>query len=539
MSTSWVQRAVVAAALLGVWAGGAQASRAQVAGDEHALWLLWSGEEGRFDLVARPAGGKWQWVARGLSGTPAAAAADGAALHVVFTSGQYYVFDLASREGSPGLSVPGAPVALCLAAQMGLDGGGLVAMVPTDSAATGPAESGLAGATLTVLIHTQGRWQHLATVTGYSSETEKVRMAAWQGALYVLGPTEGAGLRLTAWQKGKWRDVAMPAALAGGQAVALTTVGGKLAAVVALPAEAGEATRLEIAVLDEAGGFAVQPITATDGQDVSWSPDDAPAVSVLSDKVAIVWGSGDTLKLATCSPATGRLDPIEDVTILQQPQADERAEQIREYFLWGLLVAILIPLFVLRPGGAPKPFSLPAPLAPAPLTRRLIAGLADLLPFHLAGGVYLHFTLPMPPDEAMRMLADLIRGRGEMPVEVAYAWAGTIVAYLVYGVLMEMHFGATVGKMLFGLRVVSDEGAPPRRLEILLRNLLKVVEVFFFAPLLLAVLMTRYRQRLGDMAARTAVIDARLVVPPALPPQDPTGRGDSADPPSPPPPPYD
>jgi uncharacterized RDD family membrane protein YckC len=329
------------------------------------------------------------------------------------------------------------------------------------------------------------------------------------------------------WQGGEWRDMKVPAEMAQGQVMALAAVEGRLTAVVAQPTSRPGMMRLEIAAINAPGeAFLFQPVTA-DGQEVSWSKEDSPIVSVLADKLAVVWGSPRAPKLATVSPATGRLDPIEEVRIFQQPQADDRAAQIREVFLWGLLVLVLVPLFVLRPAGAPKPFSLPPPLEPGPLARRLAAGLVDLLPFHLAAGVYLNYALPMSPQEAVQLMMKLLRGRGPVPVEVAYAWAGTAVLYLAYCVLAEMRFGATLGKALFRLRVVGDEGAPPRLLEVVLRNLFKVVEVFYFFPLLLAVVLTRYRQRLGDMAARTAVIDSRIVVGVAPPP--PQGPGDRED----------
>lgn len=539
MSASWARQVAVAGVLLGVCAAGAQGARLLVAGNEQALWLLHSRDEGRFDLVARPTGGTWQWIAQDRSGTAAAIAADDAALHVAFTSRQYHVFGLLSREGAPGLSLPAAPVALCPGVDLGPDAvSGLVALVPP-AAATQPATAPRPpsqGTPLEVLVQTGGRWQHLTTVTGLGGDLGQVRLTAWHGALYLVAPgDQGQDNRLMAWDGREWRDLPLPAAMARGHVLALTTIDGRLAAVLAHPAgDPAGAVRLEIATMDRPGGaFALQPVTA-DGQEATWSQEDSPAASRLSDKLAVVWGTGRAPKLATFSPATGRLDPTEDVTIFQQPQIDSHAEQIREFLLWGLLLLILIPLFVLRPGGVPKPFSLPPPLEPAPLARRLAAGLVDLLPFHLAGGAYLHYTLPMSPEAAMRLLIDLLRGRGAVPVQVAYGWAGMLVLFLVYGVVMEMAFRATVGKLLFRLRVVGDEGADPRRLEVLLRNLFKAVEVFYFFPLLLAVLVTRYRQRLGDMAARTAVIDARIVVAAAPPPAQDQGRqedsGDSSPP---------
>ncbi|MCJ7545004.1 MAG: RDD family protein [Phycisphaerae bacterium] len=523
---------MVAGVLLGVCAAGAQGARLLVAGDQQALWLLHSRDEGRFDLVTRPAGGTWQWIARDRSGTVAAMAADDAALHMAFTSRQYHVFGLLSREGAPGLSLPAAPVALCAAADLGPDAvSGLVALVPVAAAtATAPARPSR-GAALEVLVRTPGQWQHLTTVAGLAGDLAEVRATAWQGALYLLAPGgDGQDNRLAAWQGGEWRDLPLPAAMARGRGLALTTIDGRLAAVVAQPTtgRAGS-VRLEVATMDQPGGaFALQPVTA-DGQEATWSQEDAPAVSRLSDKLAVVWGTGRALKLATFSPATGRLDPVEDVTIFQQPEADGHAEQIREFLLWGLLALILVPLFVLRPGGVPKPFSLPPPLEPAPLARRLAAGLVDLLPFHIAGGAYLHYTLPMSAEATTRLLIDLLRGRGAVPVQVAYAWAGMLVLFLLYGVVMETVFRATVGKLLFKLRVVGDEGADPRRLEVLLRNLFKAVEVFYFFPLLLAVVVTRYRQRLGDMAARTAVIDTRFRARPSPPAPEQDDWDDSGD----------
>jgi uncharacterized RDD family membrane protein YckC len=172
-------------------------------------------------------------------------------------------------------------------------------------------------------------------------------------------------------------------------------------------------------------------------------------------------------------------------------------------------------------------------MVPAPLVRRLAATIVDLLPFHLAASLYLQVALPMSAEEMMAMMGNVLRGRGHMPLALATAWAATMAVYLPYCVLMEMRYRATLGKLLLKLRVVGDEGAAPGLREVLLRNLIKLLEIFFFAPLLLAVLLNRYRQRLGDMAAHTTVIDARLLSRPAPPGQNLTGRNDLGPPPPP------
>jgi uncharacterized RDD family membrane protein YckC len=524
VNARWTIKLVLLGVLLGVWADvAASADRLLVSGSDRALWLIQSGPDtGRFDLVARPAGGKWQWVVKDRSGTPVAAVAEEASLHVAFASGQYHVFGLDLEEGSPGLSLPAAPVALCLAAEIGLESAsGLVALVPMGGTpASDQASQPSEGGSIEVLTNTPGRWQHLTTIGGVPGDAvNRLRATTCHGVLYLLVPGAAARPnRLAAWEGGQWRDLPLPPAMGRGEVVGLLGLAGRLTVVVATSVEGDKALRLEIAAMERgATDFVIQPVTS-DGNEASWAIGDSPTVSVLGDKLAIVWRTGGVMKLATCSPATGRLDPSEDVKILQQPLPDDRGEQIREMALWAILLLILVPLFLLRPAGVPKPFSLPAGMVPALLTRRLAAAVVDLLPFHLAASLYLRFTLQMSSEDGMTMVMNLLRGKGPMPVQLAYAWAATIVLYLVYCLLMERCYAATVGKMLFKLRVVGDGGAPPGLREVLLRNLIKALEVFFFAPLLLAVLLNRYRQRLGDMAAHTTVIDARLLVPPAPPP---------------------
>ena len=96
----------------------------------------------------------------------------------------------------------------------------------------------------------------------------------------------------------------------------------------------------------------------------------------------------------------------------------------------------------------------------------------------------------------------------------------------LYGTLMEAHFnGRTIGKMLFGLRVISSDGRPINGSQAALRNLLRlsdlmpplsltlfhpdappadIVPTFFIG--LLTMTLTPRMQRLGDLAASTMVV---------------------------------
>jgi uncharacterized RDD family membrane protein YckC len=86
----------------------------------------------------------------------------------------------------------------------------------------------------------------------------------------------------------------------------------------------------------------------------------------------------------------------------------------------------------------------------------------------------------------------------------------SVVIYLGYYFLQEGALGATLGKLLFGLRVLRLDGTRAAWREAGLRTLLRVLEVnplvFGVLPGGLIVAFSKRKQRLGDMLARTVVV---------------------------------
>jgi uncharacterized RDD family membrane protein YckC len=77
----------------------------------------------------------------------------------------------------------------------------------------------------------------------------------------------------------------------------------------------------------------------------------------------------------------------------------------------------------------------------------------------------------------------------------------------VYYIVMEAACGATVGKLLLGLRVRGADGAPVAVRAAIARNVLRVVDgLFFYLPGAVLVWSSPRRQRLGDRVAGTVVI---------------------------------
>ncbi|MGV0835700.1 RDD family protein [Mycolicibacterium thermoresistibile] len=101
----------------------------------------------------------------------------------------------------------------------------------------------------------------------------------------------------------------------------------------------------------------------------------------------------------------------------------------------------------------------------------------------------------------------------------------TVLALVGYPLVFETATrGRTLGKIVMGLRVVSDDGGPERFRQALFRALSSVVEMwmFFGGPAVLCSLVSPRGKRIGDYFAGTVVISERaprLAPPPPMPPQ--------------------
>ena len=77
----------------------------------------------------------------------------------------------------------------------------------------------------------------------------------------------------------------------------------------------------------------------------------------------------------------------------------------------------------------------------------------------------------------------------------------------VYHFLLELRTGTTVGKRLFGLRVVSDDGGPLGVSGSFLRNALRLVDGPGYWSVAVAIILVRGDgKRLGDVVGHTLVV---------------------------------
>lgn len=85
-----------------------------------------------------------------------------------------------------------------------------------------------------------------------------------------------------------------------------------------------------------------------------------------------------------------------------------------------------------------------------------------------------------------------------------------VCLWILYFVVLEWRFGATLGKLAAGVRVRSADGKPITLQQSVVRNLLRIVDAFpFFIPYLAGLVIAtidKNRQRVGDKAAKTVVV---------------------------------
>jgi uncharacterized RDD family membrane protein YckC len=104
------------------------------------------------------------------------------------------------------------------------------------------------------------------------------------------------------------------------------------------------------------------------------------------------------------------------------------------------------------------------------------------------------------------LIPDLVLGNA-LYRKTIFVWLGLAFAYFP---VLETVYGRSLGKLLTGIIVVNEYGQLPRLGQAIVRTLLRLIEVNPFLigglPAGIAVLLSRSKQRLGDMLARTYVI---------------------------------
>ncbi|WP_292901262.1 RDD family protein [Nonlabens sp.] len=88
----------------------------------------------------------------------------------------------------------------------------------------------------------------------------------------------------------------------------------------------------------------------------------------------------------------------------------------------------------------------------------------------------------------------------------------TLLPVFCYSLFMHLLFnGRTLGKFVMRIKVVKEDGSPARLSDFLIRWILRLIDIvlFFGTVGVVAMLLSERKQRLGDIAAKTIVINTR------------------------------
>jgi uncharacterized RDD family membrane protein YckC len=521
-------------------------------GDSHALWLVRPSADGNsFDVLFRPTGEKWQTLASGLGGKVGQIASLGGTLHVIFKDPLGHgMFQMNSPEMAP-LAMPshphwphGAPpLALCAADRFGAaTQPSLIALVsrnPEDGDLLFPASASstpTTGAAVAPLVYLQpfqfadGKWQALAAKAGDSlsfvhlAQNDRVMIAVAGGKLYRMISTPGREANAFAvWDNTDkdlpaWRSIPVENDLADSRPIAMLTLAGKLAVVDAGPGDK-EKIHLTLFLMEDAEHFSKNAIQLNQ-KPYAWDASSPPMAAAVGEQFEIVWQPDGKLMDSRCALNGQLKEPEEIPTSPLEP--DAQARQAFNYFL-GAVFLLVVVLLALRRDMLPKPFELSPQMIPGNLLKRGFAAMLDMIPwFGIAGLVF-----GLTPEEVK---APLFGDPPAVTNNVIFADILGLSLYVIYGIVMETFLGATVGKLIFRLRVVGNQGQRPTLRSVALRNLMKVMELLpiplpLVSPLPLLLffpIFSPFRLRIGDIMARTSVVETRLLPPPVSmePPQD-------------------
>lgn len=520
------------------WAETAKISRALAVGsDEHAwvvgittrgtslpVFQIWHGHvkrDAQTGPVLKPA-------LPPIQGDPIAIAADHSGLNVLFsdlTSSTYFP----DRPYSPGarwLDVcTAAPIVWCGDAA----GSGVWALVEQETLAapttqprggksqkSSPAAKPVIDGRLAILSLQRGAWKRVATFTGADGGSQ-FWLAARDGRVSLFWKDKGE-ISMASLNGEKWsavervtEDDGIRHGWAGATENSLVFVAGR---------DAGtDGVKLEVhQKLD--GQWQRRGFLREGNENLTLDTARA-SVAIMQGRIGIARATATGIELGLSGLDAAQ--PVRFTALSAQRIDAQDSQQWRESIVLALSLTVLSLVLWTRRGMLAAPSQLPEGWKPAAIWRRAFATVIDATP---AGLVVVALSSRFVPGMAEYLDVDVLRERADDPalqeklLPVFLAW---VTAYSLWCLFWELILRSTPGKLMFGCRVMSLDGGRPQVRQIVIRNFVRAVMVALGAPgwiitLMMMVVVTRNRQRMGDLLARTVVVEQGLMLPEGAPP---------------------
>jgi uncharacterized RDD family membrane protein YckC len=246
------------------------------------------------------------------------------------------------------------------------------------------------------------------------------------------------------------------------------------------PGQNGDLTRMQIGYVRSSGVLALAELPR-------------PAVPFelvgLDNRLKLVERTATVMTIQSIDPMSGVLGPVETMEV--QPVGGK---------LWqvslvsAVVVSAILLVFLVRPVSS-TPVTLPRGLQVAGMAQRLTALAIDFAP----GAAIAMATLGCTPLDLLQMPV--------MSMSFASGSPYLLMALVTsaHSTATEMVTGASVGKLIAGIRAASTTGERPGLRNLLVRNAVKFVSLML-PPLAMVALLNPHLQGLHDLVAKTIVV---------------------------------
>ncbi len=467
----------------------------------------------------------------GLGGNIAWAVANGEAVHLIFRDGTHRSLRVRQtsvmRIGDEHVELPLPQNAVPLALGPDSTTGILYALVPgvvaaelprpqavasadSESPTTVPVEAEPQGSISPALVqYVDGKWLQHASLPPEFGTPHRVWLCAEQGELtvFVVRAENDEDLWFVTNTDQTWGTVASVPGLDGASVVDVLLVDGATLVLSKPPGEGDASSGLRLSRL-ESGHWVTRELRGMPGRNGVDRMDAA-----LGDRLALgfVVREADEpgLQVGLWSVAGELVEAPTTVKALLTPRGFQLNRRLQLAIPYGVLTILLAGVLIRRRRAIVEPPFLRENQAIVGVGRRAAAFVVDVLlvlplmyPFlrpHVAV-LQAHIDSAIPPEAAVMALS----------FGWFWHWLAAAGVFVAYCTVFEATAAATPGKMFMHCRVVDERGEACRFPRIVIRNLLRLVEMFpafDLLPPLVLILVTRKRQRLGDLLAGTIVIE--------------------------------
>jgi len=215
------------------------------------------------------------------------------------------------------------------------------------------------------------------------------------------------------------------------------------------------------------------------------------------------------------SAAGGPPDKPFDEIPLAGAGISKTQRHLRDLVATLVVASLLLLVFWRRQESIAAPIPLPAGVVVAGPGKRAAAALIDMIPAAVTANAIWFESIRRFVLESQAAFAAKQSEQVEIPDSLVWAWVCFILVYTAWGIIFEILWQATPGKRLMRCEVRREDFDRPNVAQIIIRNLSKIIELMPYLqiwPFMLVVFFTRNHQRMGDLLARTLVVEQQHVV---------------------------